>query len=260
MNGRAIDGGELARLRREVVEVSAENAALRSRLAQAADAERRLTLAVRELGHRLKNTLATVQAIVNLTARSAQTIDDFRVAVTKRIAALAKNHALLLANDWTGASLEQVLRAELAPFDDGTGQRIQLEGPDVHLPPDAALALAMAAHELTTNAAKHGALSVPVGRVEVTWSVSGQGGGRRLMLDWIERNGPPIRAPANKGFGSTLIERVLGSQLKGSIKVDFAPEGLRLRLEAPLSGEAPRASAPRRKPRPGSSLRTDKVN
>src|SRR5215210_356187 len=126
MHGGPIDGGELARLRREVVEVSAENAALRSRLAQAADAERRLTLAVRELGHRLKNTLATVQAIVNLTARSVQTIDDFRVAVTKRIAALAKNHALLIANDWTGASLEQVLRAELAPFDDGTGQRIQL--------------------------------------------------------------------------------------------------------------------------------------
>src|SRR5215210_6539892 len=131
MHGGPIDGGELARLRREVVEVSAENAALRSRLAQAADAERRLTLAVRELGHRLKNLLATVQAIVNLTARSAHTIDDLRLAVTKRIAALAKNHALLLANNWTGASLDQVLRAELEPFNDGTGERIKFGGPEV---------------------------------------------------------------------------------------------------------------------------------
>ena len=257
MHGGATYRNELGRLRRQVAELSAENAALRRQLEEAADAERRLTLAVREMGHRLKNTLATVQALVNLTARSAKTIDDFRRAVTKRIAALAKNHALLLANNWTGATLEQVLRAELEPYDDGKGERIKLDGPVVHLPPDAALALAMAVHELTTNAAKHGALSVPGGRVEVTWSESGQDGRRWLTLDWIERDGPPVPVPTCKGFGSTLIERVLEGQLKGSVAIDFRPEGLSFHLEAPLSGDAPRAWPSEQKARLRSSLRPE---
>jgi PAS domain S-box-containing protein len=197
------------------------------------EAEERQHLMTRELHHRVKNTLATVQAVISSTARRAKTITEFYDAVSSRIISLAKTHTLLVNNTWGGATVEDLFRAELEAYDDSRNSRITLEGPTVQLPSEVALALGMAAHELTTNAAKYGALSLPDGKVAVRWSVK-EADSRYLVLDWIERNGPSVQTPERKGFGSMLLERVLGRQLKGEVSIDYAQEGLRLHLQAPL--------------------------
>ncbi|MGH1587301.1 PAS domain S-box protein [Methylobacterium phyllosphaerae] len=197
--------------------------------------EEQQALVTRELHHRVKNTLATVQALVSSTARHARTMAEFQQSVTDRIASLAKTHTLLIEDTWGGADLRAILLAELSPYDDGTGRRVRLEGPDVHLPSEMALALSMTAHELTTNAVKYGAFSLLTGRVEVTWSLeTDETGERRLTLTWAEHDGPVVEAPARQGFGSVLLQRVLGRQLGGEVETTYAPEGLRVRISALL--------------------------
>ena len=197
------------------------------------EAEERHHLMTRELHHRVKNTLATVQAIISSTARRAETIDEFYQAVSDRIISLAKTHTMLVNNTWGGATVEDLFRAELEVYDDERHSRIRLRGPRLELSSEVALALGMAAHELTTNAAKYGALSRPEGKVDVTWFVK-DGHDHCLVLEWIERGGPPVQQPTRKGFGSMLLERVLGRQLRGEVGVNYAPEGLNIRVEAPL--------------------------
>jgi two-component sensor histidine kinase len=199
-------------------------------------AEERQHLMTRELHHRVKNTLATVQAVISSTARRARSIAEFYQAVSLRIASLAKTHTLLVNNTWGGATVEDLFRTELEPYDDERHSRIVLDGPAVRLSSELSLALGMAAHEMTTNAAKYGSLSLPDGKVEVRWSLR-EGDERRLVLEWAERDGPPVQAPAREGFGSMLLERVLGRQLNGSVQVEYRPQGLRLRVEAPLVQE-----------------------
>ena len=138
--------------------------------------EEQQALVTRELHHRVKNTLATVQALVSSTARHARTMPEFQQSVTERIASLAKTHTLLINEAWGGADLREVLRAELAPYDDETGRRVRMDGPELHLRYEMALAMSMAAHELTTNAAKYGAFSLPTGSVAVTWTSSHRDG------------------------------------------------------------------------------------
>lgn len=197
--------------------------------------EEQQVLVTRELHHRVKNTLATVQALVSSTARYTRTIGEFETAVRNRIASLAKTHTLLIENAWGGADLRKILLAELSPFDDDAGRRVRLEGPDVHLPSEMALALSMAAHELTTNAAKHGSLSLPTGRVEVTWSLeTSESAEPRLTLAWAEHDGPLVEAPSRQGFGAVLLQRVLGRQLGGEVGTSYAPEGIRVRISALL--------------------------
>jgi two-component sensor histidine kinase len=198
------------------------------------EGEERQQLMTRELHHRVKNTLATVQAVISATARRAETIGEFYQSVTDRIVSLAKTHTLLVNNTWGGATVRDLLEGELAPYADGSNRRILLDGPDVHLSSEIALALGMAAHELTTNAAKYGSLSLPDGRVEVRWRLSDDG--TSIVFEWFEHDGPPVQEPSRKGFGSLLLERVLGSRLKGDVTVEYAPEGLRLRMKAPLRG------------------------
>ncbi len=200
------------------------------------EAEERQHLMTRELHHRVKNTLATVQAVISSTARRAETIDEFYQSVSDRIISLARTHTLLVDNTWGGATIEDLFRAELEPYDDARHTRIKLSGPPIRLPSEVALAVGMAAHELTTNAAKYGALSVPEGQVEVNWALQ-DGNDRCMTLEWIERNGPAVQAPRQKGFGSMLLERVLGRQLSGDVVIDFAPAGLHMSLTAPLLAE-----------------------
>jgi PAS domain S-box-containing protein len=199
--------------------------------------EEQQALLVRELHHRVKNMLATVQAIMGATARSSETIEDFKTALIGRIGALAKTH-LLLSTESQAAAFADILHGELDAFDDGSGVRVTLSGPRVDLEARVASALGMAIHELTTNAAKYGALSVYGGRVDVSWSVIIEASRRTLNVDWVESGGPPVVQPTRQGFGSRLLEFVLPGQIQATPEIDYRPDGLRVRLAVPLPAEA----------------------
>lgn len=189
---------------------------------------------VRELHHRVKNTLATVQAIMSSTARSSVTMAEFQHAFGGRIASLAKTHALLTEDRFQSVPFQDLLRAELAPYEDGGETRIRLQGPDVVLPSGLAVPVGMAVHELTTNAAKHGALAEFGGRIEVTWTVEETKAGPRLTWVWKEHDGPPVALPTREGFGSRLLKRVLATQVHAEVAIDYDPDGLRVTVGMPL--------------------------
>ena len=188
--------------------------------------ERQQKLLVDELNHRVKNSLATVQAIAQQTLRTAETPAAFQRAFESRLMALSQTHDLLTATNWRGAALRDVLLSELGPFGPN---HYELSGPAVDLTPPEALALGLVLHELATNAAKYGALSAD-GCVSVTW----QAADGRLSLTWRERGGPAVSPPTHRGFGSRLIERSLQGQLAGEAELDFAPDGLVCRIALPL--------------------------
>ena len=197
--------------------------------------ERRQKLLIDELNHRVKNTLATVQSLATQTARAAPTPEAFRERFEGRLIALSKAHDQLTVHHWESADLRDLLSGSLAPYA-GAGERIVLRGEDVELRPRAVLTLAMAFHELTTNAAKYGALSAAGGRVEIRWQpVDGERGGRRqLKIDWIEEGGPPVVEPERRGFGSRLIEGSIAAELGGQARLDYEPDGLRCEIVIPL--------------------------
>jgi PAS domain S-box-containing protein len=185
-----------------------------------------------ELNHRVKNTLATVQSIAQQTLRYAPSLSLFRERFEDRILALSKTHDLLTQESWERASLLSLLKQELSPY--GKGRYHLGSSEDVHLAPRAAVAFGMALHELTTNAAKHGALSVSSGSISLTWSVV-DAPERRLRLDWSERGGPPIReAPSRRGFGSRLLQRGIAAELGGKVTLNFGSDGLDASIEVPL--------------------------
>jgi PAS domain S-box-containing protein len=180
-----------------------------------------------ELNHRVKNTLATVQSIVNQTLRGAADIETARSAVNARIVALAGAHDLLTDRSWAGADVAALMKHAVAPFP--TGQ-IVIEGPSFDVLPSQALALSMALHELATNAAKYGALSRPEGRVELRWKEF-EGA---LHLTWLESGGPLVAPPTRRGLGSRLLENALSHELNGETRLEFAPGGVRCRITARL--------------------------
>jgi two-component sensor histidine kinase len=193
---------------------------------------------VRELHHRVKNTLATVQAIMGSTARSAETIEEFKEAMIGRIGALAKTH-VLLAEDGRTPTFADIVRSELDPFEDTGRTRVRIEGPEVAIASSRlAMALAMAMHELATNAVKFGALSVWGGKVEVTWTVTVEAARRTLEFSWVESGGPVVKPPQRRGFGSRLIDFVLPGQIQARSRTDYAPEGVRVQCTLPLPAEA----------------------
>ncbi|WP_162419790.1 PAS domain-containing protein [Microvirga brassicacearum] len=202
-------------------------------------AEQRQHLLIRELHHRVKNTLATVQAIVGSTARSTSSIDEFYQSFVGRIVSLSRTHNLLTEDYWQKAALEDLIRTELGPYDDEAQRRVFVSGPPVELPSEAAVPVGMAIHELTTNAAKHGALSNFGGKVEVRWSVEERDGGPRLNFSWIEQDGPPVATPSRQGFGSRLLQRVLTTQLNADVNVDFREDGLRFTMIMPIPRNPP---------------------
>jgi two-component sensor histidine kinase len=196
-------------------------------------AERQQKLLLDELNHRVKNTLATVQAIAAQTLRTNAEPAAFRDAFESRLIALSATHDLLTATNWRSAALRDVLLLELKPFGP---ERYGLEGPQTSLSPAEALTLGLLFHELATNAAKYGALSTQEGCVDVGWRLVTTAEGAQLELDWIERGGPPVSPPTHRGFGSRLIERSLTGQMRGKAELEFAPDGLRCRIVLPLRG------------------------
>jgi two-component sensor histidine kinase len=196
--------------------------------------ERRQALLVRELHHRVKNTLAMVQALVGATGRSTGSFDEFYRSFSKRITSLAKTHSILTEDYWQTASLREIAPNELQPFAEGRQPRFMLIGPPVELSADLAVPVGMALHELTTNAVRYGALSVTTGYVRVQWRVGETEGARKLHLEWREHSGPPVSEPQHRGFGSTLLQRVLPLQCHAEVGVRYDLEGLQFQMSAPL--------------------------
>ncbi|HEY2757757.1 MAG TPA: PAS domain S-box protein [Pseudolabrys sp.] len=204
-------------------------------------AEQRQKLLIDELNHRVKNTLATVQSLASQTARAALTPEAFRERFEGRLIALSKAHDQLTVHHWESADLRELLSQSFAPYVSAGPERIVLRGEDVVLRPRAVVTLAMAVHELTTNAAKYGALSVPGGRIEVRWApFAGADGRQNLRIDWVEQGGPPAVEPPQRGFGSRLIEGSIAAELGGKAHLTFAPEGLRCEIVFPLDAAKPR--------------------
>jgi PAS domain S-box-containing protein len=195
--------------------------------------EEHLRLLVNELNHRVKNTLAIVQSIAMQTLRSDGVDAASRRAFESRLAALAAAHDLLTTENWESAPLRQVIeKAGLgcgAPAD-----RFRLTGPEVRVQPRTAVSIAMAVHELCTNAVKYGALSNEEGKVVVDWKVMQVAGSSRLHFQWREEGGPRVAAPSSRGFGTRMIERALAAELGGSARIEFPPQGICCTVEAPL--------------------------
>ncbi len=189
-------------------------------------AERRGGEIAREMAHRMKNTLAVVQAIVSQTFQHAATMDDSRAAITARLAALARSQDILTTADGAVARLGDVVEAALAPHRTGQG-RFLVSGPEVDLPGPQVLGLTLAVHELASNAAKYGALSGETGTASVGWSVGADG---RLTIEWREEGGPPVAPPTRTGFGSRLLRNVVAGYFDGESTLDLAPDGVRFRL------------------------------
>jgi PAS domain S-box-containing protein len=197
--------------------------------------EDRQRLLVNELNHRVKNTLAVIQSIASVTSRSAASAAAFSKSFIARIIGIARTHDLLTESHWEGASLNAMLWNEMSPHQSDGAQRILLRGDYVRLAPKTAVALGMVLHEMTTNAAKYGALSVPDGRVEVTWAVAETEAIPLLRIEWTESGGPPVSVPTHKGFGSRLIAQSFTRDLAGRAEMEYLPEGLRCVLEVPLA-------------------------
>jgi two-component sensor histidine kinase len=269
-SGTALDRGAVVRIApsgiREIDEVAAALTGagdrLRANAAAGGATAARQRLILHELNHRVKNTLAMVQALAVLAARSATDVTTYRDRLTERLHGLARTQSLLTDADWTGAKLEDILRAELGMYQDAPHQdgppglsrqpddqrpgtpRIRIEGPPVQLPAPHVVPFGMLVHELATNAAKYGALSSPAGRLTVSWSLGADP--PRLDFVWEESGGPEVKEPAKKGFGTQMIERGLARQLQAKVRTEWRPEGVLFRLGMGLAPVPAELGAPGR--------------
>lgn len=191
-------------------------------LTERRQAERQMHLVMRELTHRSKNLLAVVQSMARKTAGLSDNIDDFIEDFSSRLRAIASSHDLLVTKSWSGARLEDIVRTTLSQSLDPSASQLVIAGPDLMLTPDTAQNLALALHELTTNAMKYGALSIDAGRVAITWArTDGE-----VRLRWEEEGGPVVEPPSRNGFGRLLLERLVGATLGGTVIMSFPPEGV----------------------------------
>jgi two-component sensor histidine kinase len=194
------------------------------------EAENRLRVLNAELGHRMKNTQAIVQAIARQTLRG-QVDEDALAVFTQRLMALSSAHEILLRQSWDAAPLHNVVQAALKHNDEP--DRFHVEGPEITIGPKAVISISLMLHEMVTNAIKHGALSVEMGRVDIVWNIEGTGEGATLHMRWTERGGPPAQKPTRHGFGSRLINGGLTGA--GRVKLQFLPAGLEGHFEAPVN-------------------------
>ncbi len=193
--------------------------------------EQRRAEVMGEAAHRIKNTLAVVQAIVSQTLKTATSLDQGRESISRRVAALASAQDILTAAEGSVADIVDVISSAMAPHDGGTG-RVTMGGPSRLLAASQALGLSLALHELATNAAKYGALSGDAGNVGIEWTVSPEGA---FILEWIESGGPAVATPSGTGFGSKLIKKMVAPYFQGAATLDFHAEGVRFRLEGKLA-------------------------
>jgi two-component sensor histidine kinase len=199
------------------------------------EGEAHLRLLLRELTHRSKNLLAVIQAMARQTARHTGSVETFLTQFGARLQALAASHDLLIRESWYGASLGELVRSQLGVYLDGLAAQVSIEGPAIAIKPEAAQNLGLALHELAVNAAKFGALSVPSGRVAITWSRLENVDGSALELDWRETLGPKVKARRRKGFGSMVIERNLARALDAKVELEFDPDGLHCYIVIPAN-------------------------
>jgi two-component sensor histidine kinase len=190
-------------------------------------------LLINELNHRVKNTLATVQSVAAQTLKGSTVPAAIKGSLESRLISMAGAHDVLTQQNWEGADLRNIVEKALSPFM-APGREFDVDGPDIRLLPKSALAVAMAVHELATNAAKYGALSNGSGRISVHWTIA-ELDEPHLQIIWTEAGGPKVAAPSSKGFGSRLIERGLAGQLGGEAVIDYRETGVVCRIMAPLS-------------------------
>jgi two-component sensor histidine kinase len=197
--------------------------------------EQQRELLVGELDHRVKNLLSTVQAVARQSFKSANLDPSVLMIFNARLAAMGEAHAVIMKDQWQTANLAEVVRASIQPFDSPTSSPFRVSGPDAVMQSKAALAIGMALHELCTNAAKYGALSTDAGIVRIDWSIEQGADANSLVLRWAEIDGPAVKPPERSGFGSLMIERMLGSQIGGEVVTDYASTGLVCTITMPLS-------------------------
>lgn len=232
----AKDGSEVwVESRQEIIEISGRPVVLETNrdITSRRQFDQMTQLLMAELDHRVKNTLAIVQSIASQTALRSTSLSDFTGSFSARLQSLASAHGLLTESHWAGADLYALLQSQLVETI-GDERAIVTRGPNVFLPPQITVQLGLILFELASNGRKHGALSVPGGRIEVTWTVSGTAEGPRLHLVWREIGGPPVTPPSRRGFGTTLIERA-GNQTYLKAALNFAPDGLVARIVADVS-------------------------
>ena len=189
-------------------------------------AEERQEMLSRELQHRVKNNLATVEAIARATSRNSKTVEEFMERFSDRITSLSRTHTLVSKTHFSGVELSEIIKGEMKPYDEGL-KRVALSGPAVRLETQTALTFGMAIHELATNAVKHGALSNADGQINVTWEKFSDD----VHLLWQENGGPAVETPKRKGFGSQLLQKILAKQLNGKIDVAYEPLGLVVKMD-----------------------------
>ena len=202
------------------------------------EAEERQKLLIDELNHRVKNTLATVQSLATQTARGTDSPEAFRKAFEGRLIALSQAHDQLTRRHWKNADLRDIVEGATAPHlahPQELQDQIAIEGEPITVTPRVALTLALGLHELTTNASKYGALSVPAGRIEVSWRIERRPSqAPQLWIEWREHGGPPVTVPRRQGFGTRFIEGSVASELQGVARLDYDPAGLVCTMQIPL--------------------------
>jgi two-component sensor histidine kinase len=196
-------------------------------------AEERQKVLMAELDHRVKNVLARVAVVAASTRQGIGSVDDFVQSLDGRIQSMAAAHTLLSQSGWDGAGLAALVYNQLAPY--ATDENLTITGTDITLAPPATQALAMVLHELVTNAAKYGALSVPGGKVSVNWERRLNGGATAsLMFRWRELGGPPVRAGVRSGYGTNLVRELIPHELGGTVDLVFGASGVSCGMEIPL--------------------------
>jgi PAS domain S-box-containing protein len=225
----SIEGGRIVRMSGVTADITGQK-----------EAEKRQALLAREADHRAMNALTVVQSIVRLTR--AKDVESYVAAVESRVQALAKAHVLLSRSRWQGAELERLVEDELEPYrgDANEPDKFVTQGQNVMLEPATAQTVALALHELVTNAAKYGALSTPQGRVRLTWDVLPD----TIAMQWVETGGPPVEVPETKGFGMRIIGAIIEGQLCGAATFDWLPGGLRCTLSIPSVNAATSSDRP----------------
>jgi two-component sensor histidine kinase len=186
-------------------------------------------LLMREVSHRAKNMLSVVNTIARQTATKAP--EDFLDRFSERIEALSANQDLLIKSEWHGVEIEDLVRAQVAPFTDLLGYRIVMRGPKLRLNATSAQAVGLALHELTTNAGKYGALSKDTGGLEIAWGTEGE----TFTMSWTERDGPPVSPPPRRGFGTVVIKELAERSVDGKVELDYAPSGVTWSLTCPAA-------------------------
>jgi len=200
----------------------------------AREAAEQTRLLLRELNHRVKNTLAMIQSLARQTLRQKPDPQQFSDAFSGRLRMLSEAHTMLADRDWSGIGLVELLKSQVEPYLLDSPEQFAFTGDDLQLPPDHALGLGLIIHELASNAVKFGALSLPQGRVSVTW-IESDGPQRRIELIWLESGGPTVGVPRETGFGMRLIQRSLDKVLDSSVELSFPETGAIAKISMPIA-------------------------